>query len=95
MARKKKQQRRKKNSIREQIARHVEAAFPGCRAVFQGKYGRAAPKFAGDLGRNFGFRVQDQQTGKYRSNVVWLNRSYGGHIGEEWVREAVEQSNGQ
>lgn len=45
--------------------------------------------------RNFGFRVQDQRTGKYRSNIVWLNRSYGGRIGEPWLREAVELSNGQ
>ena len=37
MARKQKQRRWTKSSIREQIARHVEAAFPGCRAVFQGR----------------------------------------------------------
>jgi hypothetical protein len=77
-----------RDNIRQQIARHVEAAFPGCTAVFGGKPGRVSPK-----SRIFGFRVRAAD-GSYRSNYVWVDPTYAGEINEAWVRAAVRESNG-
>ena len=85
---KQKADRRVKRLIRKQIAAHVRNAFPGCTAEFCGQQSGAAL-----VSRTFGFRVRDA-SGKYRSNIVWVDPSYSGEINEAWVRWAVAQSNG-
>lgn len=45
-------------------------------------------------GPTFGFRVKDVKTGRYRSNVVWVNPDFVGTWPADWVRRAVEESNG-
>ncbi len=77
-----------KQKIRKQIAAHVRYAFPDCVAEFCGQQSGAAL-----VNRTFGFRVRDA-SGKYCSNIVWLDPEYSGEINEAWVRWAVVQSNG-
>ncbi len=53
--------------LKQRIAVAVAHTFPGCEAVFVGQQSRAALK-----GRTLGYRIRDKQTGKYRSNIVWI-----------------------
>lgn len=85
---KKRSEKEGKQKIKKQIAAHVRNAFPDCVAEFCGQQSGAAL-----TGRTFGFRVRDA-SGKYRSNIIWVDPSYRGEINEAWVRWAVSQSNG-
>lgn len=85
---KKKDARDLKRQLERQISAHVRTAFPGCTAEFCGQRGAAAK-----VARTLGFRVRDT-SGKYRSNIVWLNPDFDGEVTLEWVRSAVEASNG-
>jgi hypothetical protein len=49
------------------------------------------PPIGGDC--HWGFRVHDA-SGRYHSNLIWLNPEYAGDVSQEWVRRAVEASNG-
>jgi hypothetical protein len=78
-----------KLNIKAQINKHIGNLYPGCRAEFIGQQSRAALK-----SRTFGFRIKDQRTGRYHSNIIWMNSDYSGEINEAWVKEAIKKSNG-
>ncbi|HTU16956.1 MAG TPA: hypothetical protein VMG10_02740 [Gemmataceae bacterium] len=77
-----------KARIRKRICQLAESAFPGCRVEFVGQQGHAAK-----VSRTFGFRIRDDQKNKYRSNIVWIDATYGGEINEAWLVDAVKRSN--
>ena len=93
MSRKRKQKKQKrdnKSSIRRKVNLVVSAEFPGCVAEFCGgvEQSRMATR-----GPTFGFRVKNSRTGKYRSNVIWLNPTYDGDFSTDWIRAAIKESN--
>lgn len=93
MARKgkrKKQNRDNKASIRRKINSVVVSEFGGCIAEFSGGVGQSR---MATRGPTFGFRVKNVQTGKYRSNVIWLNPHYSGDFSTDWIRNAIKESN--
>lgn len=86
----KKQKRDNKSSIRRKVNAVVSAEYPGCVAEFCGgvEQSRMASR-----GPTFGFRVKNSQTGKYRSNFIWLNPTYNGAFSAAWIRAAIKESN--
>ena len=86
----KKQKRGNKSDIRRKVNAVVATAYPGCLAEFSGgvEQSRMATR-----GPTFGFRVKHAQTGKYRSNVIWLNPDYDGDFSSTWIRAAVKNAN--
>ena len=86
----KKQQRDNRGDIRRKVNSVVASEFPGCVAEFSGgvEQSRMATR-----GPTFGFRVKHAQTGKYRSNQIWLNPDYDGDFTASWIRDAVKSSN--
>ena len=91
MARKRKQQKRdRKADIRRKVNAAAAAEFPGCVAEFSG--GVARSRMAA-VGPTFGFRVKDARTGKYRSNMIWLNPDFEGDFPSDWLQKSVKDSN--
>jgi hypothetical protein len=86
----KKQKRDKKGGIRRNVNAVVASEFPGCVAEFCGgvEQSRMAAR-----GPTFGFRVKHAQSGKFRSNVIWLNPDYDGDFCSAWIRKAMADSN--
>jgi len=80
-----------RRSLRAKVAAAVADAFPGCRPDFCGGVERSR---MATLRSPLGFRVQDARSGKYRSNIVWLNAEYRGDVSAAWVAEAVKELNG-
>ena len=78
-----------KQNIRKQVVAHCSDLFPDCVVEFTGTRSRSALK-----GRTFGFRIKDSRTGKYRSNIVWVDSTYNGVIDAGWVQDAIKCSNG-
>lgn len=74
-----------KDSIESQISNHVKALYPGCFAEFCGQQGKAKK-----VSRTFGFRVKHSVTGKYHSNIVWVDPEYKGEINSAWVQAACK-----
>lgn len=79
-----------RRAIRQKIGQAVSTAFPGCTADFCGGVERSR---MAKRGRTFGFRVKDARTGKFRSNLIWVNPDYQGEWSVEWVLDAVKRSN--
>jgi hypothetical protein len=91
MARRKKQvERDTRRRLRERVSAAVTRAFPGCVADFCGGVERSRMAV---LGPTLGFRLREP-SGKFRSNVIWLNPGYTGSVSAGWVERAVERSNG-
>jgi 7-cyano-7-deazaguanine synthase in queuosine biosynthesis len=75
-----------KNALRSAICRHVGNLFPDCYAEFCGQQGSAKK-----VGRTFGFRVKHRTTGKYKSNIVWVDPNYNGDVTEAWVASVTSR----
>ncbi len=86
----KKQKRDNKGDIRRKVNAIVALEFLGCIAEFSGGVERSR---MATRGPTFGFRIKHAQTGKYRSNVIWLNPDYDGDYSATWIRNAIKESN--
>ena len=86
----KKKQRDNRASIRRKVNATVAREFPGCVAEFCG--GVESSRMAA-RGPTLGFRVKHNQSGKYRSNMIWVNPDFEGEWSEDWIRDAVKNSN--
>ena len=94
MSRKNKQRKLSRNNraeIRRNVSDSVVEAIPGCIAEFTG--GVSHSRMA-NRGRTLGFRIKDVSSGKYRSNIIWINPDFVGTWPVSWLRRAVEDSNG-
>jgi hypothetical protein len=80
-----------RRGLRERVNAAVAEAFPGCVADFCGGVERSRMAV---LGVTLGFRVREP-SGKYRSNVIWLNPAYTGAVSSGWVERAASKSNGR
>lgn len=93
MARKnkrKQKQRANRGNIRRLVNAAVAQAYPGCVAEFCG--GVEQSRMA-NRGPTLGFRVKDPRSGKYRSNLIWVNPDYTGEWSAQWIQQAVKESN--
>ena len=86
----KKHKRENRGDIRRKVNATVAAEFPGCVAEFSG--GAERSRMA-TRGPTLGFRIKHVQTGKYRSNIIWVNPEYTGGWSAEWIHNAVNESN--
>jgi len=86
----KEKQRSNRADIRRKVNAAVAEAFPGCAAAFCGGVERSR---MATRGRTLGFRVRDTRTGKFRSNIIWVNPDFEGSWPVDWLRDAVNQSN--
>ena len=94
MPRKNRQRKRRRENradIRRKVNETVAEVFPGCVAEFTGgvSHSRMAIR-----GRTFGFRIKSVRSGKYRSNMIWVNPDFVGTWPVNWLRRAVKTSGG-
>ena len=93
MSRKNKRQKRQRNNrndIRRKVNESVAEVYPGCIAEFCG--GVSISRMA-TRGPTLGFRIKNSSTGKYHSNVIWVNPDFAGSWPTDWLADAVQKSN--
>jgi hypothetical protein len=80
-----------RRALKAKVAAAVAEACPGCTADFCGGVERSR---MATRGPTLGFRVRDARTGKYRSNIIWIDPQYEGEVNAAWVAWAAKGSNG-